>query len=43
MRFKDCATLLDQMDGSRLYSEAIQVIHAQRLDHVENTAFRTCD
>ena len=33
---QDCAILLDQMDGSQLYSEAIQVMQ-QRLDHVENT------
>ncbi|MFM6905787.1 MAG: glutamate--cysteine ligase, partial [Acinetobacter tjernbergiae] len=33
---QDCAILLDQMDGSALYREAIQVMQ-QRLDHVENT------
>ena len=33
---QDCAILLDQMDGSQLYSEAIQVMQ-QRLDHVDNT------
>ncbi|ENX35954.1 glutamate-cysteine ligase [Acinetobacter colistiniresistens] len=33
---QDCAKLLDQMDGTQLYQDAIQVMQ-QRLDHVENT------